>query len=100
MTVYCGVDLHARQQTVCYRDSAGGGISLHELDHERDDVGGLYSAFAGEAVVGIEASGYGTWFVELMEGLGHTVLIGGAAEIRRPREAEAEERPAGRGAHP
>ncbi|MCA1837512.1 MAG: IS110 family transposase [Actinobacteria bacterium] len=83
MTIYCGVDFHARQQTVCYCDSAGGEISLHELDHERDDVGGFYSAFAGEVVVGIEASGYSTWFVELMEGLGHHVLIGDAAEVRR-----------------
>lgn len=34
-------------------------------------------------VVGIEASGYSTWFVELVEGLGHRVLIGDASEIRR-----------------
>lgn len=34
-------------------------------------------------IVGIEASGYSTWFVELVEGLGHRVLIGDAAEIRR-----------------
>ncbi len=83
MTTYCGVDFHARQQTVCYCDSAGGGISLHELDHERDDVRGFYSAFAGEVVVGIEASGYSAWFVVLIEGLGHRVLVGDAAEIRR-----------------
>lgn len=37
----------------------------------------------GEVVVGIEASGYSIWFVELIEGLGHRVLIGDAAEIRR-----------------
>jgi transposase len=83
MTIYCGVDFHARQQTICYCDSAGGEICLAELDHERDDVGGFYSAFAGDVVVGIEASGYSTWFVELVEGLGCRVLIGDAAEIRR-----------------
>jgi hypothetical protein len=65
MAIYCGVDFHARQQTVCYCDSAGGETRLAELDHERDDVGGFYSALAGEVVVGIEASGYSTWFVEL-----------------------------------
>jgi transposase len=53
------------------------------LDHERDDVGGFYSGFAGDLVVGVEASGYSTWFVELVEGLGHRVLIGDASEIRR-----------------
>jgi hypothetical protein len=31
--------------------------------------------------VGIEASGYSTWYVELVEGLGHHVLIGDAAEV-------------------
>jgi transposase len=83
MTIYCGVNFHARQQTICYCDSDGGEISLHELDHQRDDVRAFYSAFAGEVVVGIEASGYSTWFVELIEGLGHRVLIGDASEIRR-----------------
>ena len=83
MAIYCGVDFHARQQTICYCDSAGGEVCLHELSHERDDVRGFYSAFAGEVIVGIEASGYSTWFVELVEGLGHRVLIGDAAEIRR-----------------
>jgi hypothetical protein len=83
MTVYCGVDFHARQQTVCYCDSGGGEIRLAELDHERDDVGGFYSALSGDVVVGIEASGYSTWFDELVEGLGHRVLVGDAAEVRR-----------------
>ena len=83
MTIYCGVDFHARQQTICCCDSAGGEVCLAELDHERDDVRGFYSALVGDVVVGLEASGYSTWFVELVEGLGHRVLVGGAAEIRR-----------------
>lgn len=97
MAIYCGVDFHARQQTVCYCDSAGGEIGLQELDHERNDVRGFYSSFAGEVVVGIEASGYSTWFVELMEGLGHRVLIGDASEIRRPakRRQKNDRRDAG-----
>jgi transposase len=83
MTIYCGVDFHARQQTVAYCDTADGELHLSELDHERDEVPGFYSSLTGEVVVGIEASGYSTWFVELVEGLGHRVLIGDAAEIRR-----------------
>jgi transposase len=77
------VDFHARQQTICYCDSASGEICLAELDHERDDVRGFYSALVGEVVVGIEASGYSTWFVELIERLGHRALVVVAAEIRR-----------------
>ena len=83
MTIYCGVDFHARQQTVCYCDTTDGVIQLTELDHRADDLRGFYSRFVGEVVVGVEASGYSAWFVELLEGLGHQVLIGDATEVRR-----------------
>lgn len=69
MTIYRGVDFHARQQTVAYCDAADGGLHLRELEHARNEVRGFYSPLTGEAVVGIEASGYSTWFVELVEGL-------------------------------
>jgi transposase len=83
MTVYCGVDFHARQQTICYCDTTDGSVQLAELDHQADDVRGFYSRFTGEVLIGLEASGYSTWFVELLEGLGHRVLVGDASEIRR-----------------
>ena len=83
MTIYCGVDFHARQQTVCYGDTADGQVHLSELHHEADDIRGFYSQLAGEVIGGLEASGYSAWFVELLEGLGHQVLIGDAAEVRR-----------------
>jgi hypothetical protein len=70
MTIYCGVDFHARKQTICYCDSADGEVCLSELRHDRDDVRGFYAQFTGDVVVGLEAGGYSTWFVELMEGLG------------------------------
>jgi transposase len=54
-----------------------------ELNHERDDIREYYSKFQGEVIVGIEACGYTNWFEELMEQLGHTLLGGDAAEIRR-----------------
>jgi hypothetical protein len=83
MTLYCGVGFHARQQTVCYCDSAEGKIHRKELDHRKDEVLTFYSQLKGEAIVGLEASGYSTWFIELLEHLGHQVLIGDASEIRR-----------------
>jgi len=97
MAVYCGVDFHARQQTTYYCDPAGGELRLRELGHERDDVRGFYSAFAGGVVVAIEASGYSAWLVELIEGLGHRILIGDAAEIRRlaRRRQKSDRRDAG-----
>jgi transposase len=83
MTTYCGVDFHARQQTICYCDTADGVIRCHELYHGKDDVRGFYSQFTGEVFVGLEASGYSTWFIELLESLGHQVRLGDATEIRR-----------------
>lgn len=83
MTVYCGVDFHARQQTICCCDTTGGEVRLRELRHGTDDVRGFYSGLEGEVVVGLEASGYSSWFVELLEGLGHEVWLGDASEIRR-----------------
>jgi transposase len=83
MTLYIGVDIHARQQTLSYLDTEDGSTGQLELQHERDDVKGFYSKFQGEVIVGIEACGYTNWFEELMEQLGHKLLVGDAAEIRR-----------------
>ncbi len=55
MTLYIGVDIHARQQTVSYLDTEDGAIAQQELHHERDDIRGFYSQFSGEVIVGIEA---------------------------------------------
>jgi hypothetical protein len=62
MTLYIGVDIHARQQTVSYLDTEDGSIGQQELHHERDDIRGFYSQFQGEVVIGIEACGYTNWF--------------------------------------
>ncbi|HLE61605.1 MAG TPA: IS110 family transposase, partial [Pyrinomonadaceae bacterium] len=64
-------------------DTEDGTMSQQELHHERDDIRGFYSQFRGEVIIGIEACGYTTWFAELMEELGHKLLVGDAAEIRR-----------------
>jgi len=83
ITVYCGVDFHARVQTVAYCSSTDGEVHLCELDHRRDDVRAFYARFSGEVVVGLEASGYSPWFERMLDELGHTVWLGHAAEIRR-----------------
>ena len=83
MTIYCGVDFHARQHTIYFCDTADGEVCLKELCHDCDALGGFYAQFTGDVIVGLEASGYSTWFVELLEGLGHQVFIGDAAEVRR-----------------
>jgi len=83
MTVYIGVDLHARQQTLAFVDTHDGEIKCRELHHQKEDVAAFYRQFTGEVIVGVEASGYTNWFEELIEQLGYTLLEGSAAEIRR-----------------
>lgn len=58
MAIYCGIDFHPRQQSVCYCDAADGEIRYRELHHERDDLYRVYSQFTGEVIAGLEASGY------------------------------------------
>ena len=82
-TVYCGVDFHARMQTIAYCDSSDGEIHLIQLDHRKDDVRDFYSKLTGQAIVGLEAGGYSSWFEAMLEELGHTVWTGHATEIRR-----------------
>lgn len=83
MTVYIGVDLHARQQTVAFMDTSDGEIKRRELHHQKDDVRAFYKQFSGALQIGVEASGYTNWFEELIEDCGHSLLVGDAAEIRR-----------------
>jgi hypothetical protein len=72
-SVYCGVDFHARMQTVAYCDLADGEIHLAQLDHRKDDVRDFYAQFTDEVIVGLEAGGYSSWFEAMLEELGHSV---------------------------
>jgi len=49
MSVYLGVDFHARTQTVCWCDQADGVLHQRTLDHQQDDVRGFYTQFAAPA---------------------------------------------------
>jgi transposase len=84
MTVYIGVDFHARQQTISYLTTEEGEIRQQELDHgEPVKMRKFYEQFAGQpVVVGFESSGYAVWFEELLEELGYEIWIGHATAIR------------------
>jgi len=84
MTVYIGVDFHARAQTISYLTTEDGEIQRLQLDHgQPDEVRSFYQQFAGQqVVVGFESSGYAAWFEELLEELGCEIWIGHATAIR------------------
>lgn len=85
MTVYIGVDFHARQQTISYLTTEEGEIQQLVLYHEEPaTVRSFYEQFAGQrVVVGFESSGYAAWFEELLEELGYEIWIGHATYIRQ-----------------
>src|SRR5260370_41738175 len=84
MTVYIGVEFHARKQTVSYLTTEDGEIQQMELEHEKDYVRTFYEQFRGQKViVGFESSGYAAWFEELLEELEYETWIGHAAAIRK-----------------
>jgi transposase len=84
MTVYIGVDFHARQQTISYLTTEDGEIRRGELEHAKpNEVRAFYQQFSAErVVVGFESSGYAAWFEELLEELGCEIWVGQASTIR------------------
>lgn len=85
MTVYIGVDFHARQQTISFLTTETGEIQhLMLLHQDLGTVRAFYAQFAGQrVVVGFESSGYAAWFEELLEELGCEIWIGHALYIRQ-----------------
>src|SRR5262245_7238858 len=76
-----GCDLHSRKQQVAALDTTTGEVLEQELVHEGDAVERFYRALRQPVTIGIETTGYTQWFHTLMRQLGHTVIVGEAAEI-------------------
>jgi len=101
MTVSCGVDFHARQQTVAWCDTSDGEIHLEKLDHQdHNQVRSFYARSGRGLIVGLEASGYSQWFEALLAELGHQCSRRGRDRGPPPRPLAAEKRSPRRGAHP
>src|SRR5260370_36761175 len=77
-----GCDLHARKQQVAVLDSETGEVQEVELGHQGEDVEQFYAALPRPVTVAVESTGYALWFHALMRQLGHTLLVGDAAQIR------------------
>lgn len=84
MTVYCGVDFHARQQTVAFCDTQIGEIKITRLFHDdRESLRSFYTQFQSAMIVGLEAGGYSDWFERFLEDLGIEAWFGNPTEVRR-----------------
>src|SRR5215203_2609248 len=81
MTLYIGVDFHPHQQTIAMCNTESGDIEQATLFHNPELVHKFYEQIP-KAVVGIEASCTARWFEQLMQELGHELLVGNPTQIR------------------
>src|SRR5215510_7449627 len=79
---FVGCDLHTRKQQVAVLDTLTGEVTEHQLGHDGAAIEEFYATLPRPVTVGIESTGYASWFHGLMQRLGHTLLVGDAAKIR------------------
>src|SRR5258708_36294517 len=95
--VLIGCDLHPSWQQVSWMNRETGEAGDQKLVHEPGAVEKFYRQFPAGARVGMEATGECQWVVELVNGLGHKELGGGAAENRasesRPQKHDNRDAP-------
>ena len=77
-----GCDFHTRMQVIAMLDSGTGEVVERRLEHESGEAKRFYEGLKEPALVGIEATGYTRWFAEMVEELGHELVVGEAAKIR------------------
>ena len=77
-----GCDFHPGWQQVAVFDSATGEIRERKLENANGEAERFYRSLPSPARVGFEACGNTQWFEDLLDGFGHEVWIGDAAEIR------------------
>jgi transposase len=80
--VLIGCDFHPSWQQVSWMNRETGEAGDQKLVHEPGAAEKFYRQFPAGTRIGMEATGNCQWFVELVTGLGHKVLVGDAAKIR------------------
>ncbi len=80
--VLIGCDFHPSWQQVSWMNRETGEAGDQKLVHEPGAVEKFYRQFPAGTRIGMEATGNCQWFVDLVTGLGHKVLVGDAAKIR------------------
>jgi transposase len=92
-----GCDFHPSWQQIAWLDTETGETSECKLVHATGEARMFYQQLAEPVLVGMEATGNSQWFIEMVEDLGHTILIGDAAQIRASyvRKQKTDKRDAG-----
>ena len=80
--VIIGCDFHTRFQQIAMLDTETGEVLEKKLEHESGEAKAFYEGLKEPALVGIETTGYTRWFAEMLQELGHELVVGEAAKIR------------------
>ena len=91
-----GCDFHPRFQQIAFVDQETGEYGERRLGHP-EEAERFYRSLSGRPVrIGVEATGNYRWFLRLMQGLGHEILVGDATRIRasNPRRQKTDKRDA------
>ena len=92
-----GCDFHPGWQQIAVFDTETGEIEEHKLTNGNGETERFYRRLPAPALIGLEASGNSQWFEDLLQGFGHEVWIGDAAQIRASyvRKQKTDKRDAG-----
>jgi len=85
-----GCDLHARQQTLAMLETLTGETVSLTLMHEGNNVREFYAQLPHPVLVGIEATGTMSWFLNLMAELGIECRVGPSSPDSCGGTAQAE----------
>jgi transposase len=80
--IIIGCDFHSRMQVIAMLDTETGEVVEKKLEHEDEEAKRFYEGLREPALVGIETTGYRRWFAEMLQELGHEMVVGEAAKIR------------------
>ncbi len=94
--IIIGCDFHTRSEQIAMLDTETGEVEEKQLEHENGEAKRFYAGLKEPALVGIESTGYAVWFAEMLAELGHELVVGEAAKIRRmePRQQKHDRRDA------
>jgi len=81
--IIMGCDWHVRFEQIALLDTETGVVVEQRLEHANGEAPRFYAGLKERALVGIESTGYARWFAEMLAELGHELVVGEAAKIRR-----------------
>lgn len=92
-----GCDFHPSWQQIAVFDTETGEVRECKLVNGNGEAERFYRQLPSPSLIGVEACGNSQWFVDMLQGLGHEVWIGDAAQIRASyvRKQKTDRRDAG-----